>query len=61
MGSSLDNVFEGMFDDADIILNGWFAVRKIKGQYKPKKKIRKLRMKKFDFTESSSGWTPFKR
>ena len=30
-----DDAFEGMVDD-DAFLNGWFAVRKIKGRHKPK-------------------------
>lgn len=31
----LDDAFEGMLDDDDFI-DGWFAVRKIKGRHKPK-------------------------
>ena len=34
----LDDAFEGMIDDADAFLDGWFAVRKIKGRHKPKDK-----------------------
>ena len=33
--------FEGMLDDMDSFLDGWFAVRKIKGRHKPKEKIEK--------------------
>jgi len=33
----LDDAFEGMVDD-DTFLDGWFAVRKIKGRHKPKDK-----------------------
>ena len=33
----LDDGFEGLIDDEDFI-NGWFAVRKIKGRHKPKEK-----------------------
>ena len=35
----LDDAFEGMIDDADAFLDGWFSVRKIKGRQKPKDKI----------------------
>ena len=34
----LDDAFEGMVDDEDAFLDGWFAVRKIKGRHKPKDK-----------------------
>ncbi len=34
----LDDAFEGMLDDDDFI-DGWFAVRKIKGRHKPKEPI----------------------
>ena len=34
----LDDAFEGMVDDEDAFLEGWFAVRKIKGRHKPKDK-----------------------
>ena len=34
----LDDAFEGMLDDTDAFLEGWFAVRKIKGRHKPKDK-----------------------
>lgn len=34
----LDDAFEGMIDDADAFLDGWFGVRKIKGRHKPKDK-----------------------
>jgi len=34
----LDDAFEGMLDDTDAFLDGWFAVRKIKGRHKPKDK-----------------------
>ena len=34
----LDDAFEGMVDDTDAFLDGWFAVRKIKGRHKPKDK-----------------------
>ena len=37
----LDDAFEGMLDDADAFLDGWFAVRKIKGRHKPKDKTPK--------------------
>jgi hypothetical protein len=33
----LDDAFEGMVDD-NVFLDGWFAVRKIKGRHKPKDK-----------------------
>jgi len=33
----LDDAFEGMIDD-DAFIDGWFAVRKIKGRHKPKDK-----------------------
>jgi hypothetical protein len=33
----LDDAFEGMVED-DAFINGWFAVRKIKGRHKPKAK-----------------------
>lgn len=36
----LDDAFEGMVDD-DAFLDGWFAVRKIKGRHKPKDKDQK--------------------
>lgn len=32
----LDDAFEGMLDDDDAFIDGWFAVRKIKGRHKPK-------------------------
>ena len=35
-----DDAFEGMIDD-DAFIDGWFAVRKIKGRHKPKDKIAK--------------------
>ena len=35
-----DDAFEGMIDD-DAFLDGWFAVRKIKGRHKPNAKIEK--------------------
>jgi len=34
----LDDAFEGMIDD-DAFIDGWFAVRKIKGRHQPKDKI----------------------
>jgi len=34
----LDDAFEGMLDDTDAFLDGWFSVRKIKGRHKPKDK-----------------------
>jgi len=37
----LDDAFEGMVDDEDAFLDGWFAVRKIKGRHKPKDKDQK--------------------
>jgi hypothetical protein len=37
----LDDGFEGLIDDEDFI-NGWFAVRKIKGRHKPKEKSVKI-------------------
>ena len=37
----LDDAFEGMLDDTDAFLDGWFAVRKIKGRHKPKDKDQK--------------------
>jgi len=36
----LDDAFEGMVDDG-AFLDGWFAVRKIKGRHKPKEKTAK--------------------
>ena len=36
----LDDAFEGMTDD-DAFIDGWFAVRKIKGRHKPKDKSEK--------------------
>ena len=36
----LDDAFEGMVDD-DAFIDGWFAVRKIKGRHKPKDKTEK--------------------
>jgi len=38
----LDDAFEGMLDDTDAFLDGWFAVRKIKGRHQPKDKIVKV-------------------
>ena len=40
MLDKLDDAFEGMTDDG-VFLDGWFAVRKIKGRHKPKDKIPK--------------------
>lgn len=37
----LDDGFEGLIDD-DEFINGWFAVRKIKGRHKPKEKSAKI-------------------
>jgi len=37
----LDDAFEGMLDDTNSFLDGWFAVRKIKGRHKPKDKDQK--------------------
>ena len=37
----LDDAFEGMLDDTDAFLDGWFAVRKIKGRHKAKDKTLK--------------------
>ena len=37
----LENAFEGMIDDEDAFLDGWFAVRKIKGRNKLKDKDQK--------------------
>jgi len=37
----LDDAFEGMIDD-DAFIDGWFAVRKIKGRHQPKDKIVKI-------------------
>ena len=37
----LDDAFEGMLDDEDAFLDGWFAVRKIKGRHKPNGKDQK--------------------
>ena len=34
----LDDALEGMVDDEDAFLDGWFSVRKIKGRHKPKDK-----------------------
>ena len=34
----LDDAFEGMLDYTDAFLDGWFAIRKIKGRHKPKDK-----------------------
>ena len=37
----LDDAFEGMIDDADAFIDGWFAIRKIKGRRQPKDKTPK--------------------
>ena len=37
----LDDAFEGMIDDTDAFLDGWFSVRKIKGRHQPKDKTLK--------------------
>jgi len=34
----LDDAFEGTIDDADAFIDGWFAIRKIKGRRQPKDK-----------------------
>ena len=37
----LDDAFEGTIDDADAFIDGWFAIRKIKGRHQPKDKTQK--------------------
>jgi len=41
MLDKLDDALEGMIEDGDTFLEGWFAVRKIKGRHKPKDKVPK--------------------